>query len=66
MEKPRLLDELRAVLRRLHYSYRTELAYCNWVKRFILFHRKRYPREMGAEEVTAFLNYLAARRFQSA
>lgn len=62
MEKPRLLDELRVVLRRLHYSYRTELAYSNWVKRFILFHRKRHPREMGAEEVTAFLNYLATRR----
>ena len=51
---PRLLDQLRAKARLLHYSLRTEDAYADWVKRFILFHGKRHPREMGAAEVEAF------------
>ena len=44
---PRLLDQVRAVLRRKHYSLRTEEAYVGWVKRYVLFHHKRHPREMG-------------------
>jgi integron integrase len=59
--KPRLLDRVRAEVRRLHYSPRTEKAYVGWVKRFILFHGKRHPNEMGKEEITAFLSHLAVR-----
>ena len=49
-----------------HYSIRTEDSYCDWVRRFILFHGKRHPREMGAQEVTAFLTHLANARNVSA
>lgn len=56
---PRLLDRVREVLRRKHYSIRTEEAYLGWIKRFILFHDKRHPREMGLPEVDAFLTHLA-------
>src|SRR5439155_13837285 len=56
---PRLLDQVRAVLRRKHYSLRTEEAYVGWVKRYVLFHHKRHPREMGLTEVEAFLTDLA-------
>lgn len=57
--QPRLLDQMREVLRLKHLSYRTEEAYVSWVKRFILFHDKRHPRDMGAEEIRAFLSHLA-------
>ena len=55
---PKLLDRVRETLRRKHYSYRTEQAYVHWIKRFILFHDKRHPKEMGAPEITAFLPHL--------
>jgi site-specific recombinase XerD len=58
-EQPKLLDQLRNTLRRKHYSKRTEKAYIDWNKRFILFHNKKHPREMGAAEVEQFLTYLA-------
>ncbi len=59
-EKPRkLLDQVRDVLRLKHYALRTEEAYVDWIRRFILFHHKRHPREMGAAEITAFLTHLA-------
>ena len=48
--KPKLLDEVRAHIQRLNYSIRTEDAYVDWVRRFVLFHDKRHPREMGAAE----------------
>ena len=57
--KPRLLDAARAVLRLRHYSIRTETAYLDWTKRFVLFHGKRHPRDMGPEEIQAFLTHLA-------
>jgi len=60
--KPRLLEVLRDVLRRRHYSYRTEESYVHWVRRFIFFHGKRHPRDLGQEEVTDFLNHLARDR----
>jgi hypothetical protein len=44
---PKLLDRVRWVLRARHYSIRTEEAYVDWIRRFILFHRKRHPNEMG-------------------
>jgi len=48
---PRLLDQVRERLRLKHYSIRTEQAYVDWIKRFILFHRKRHPTAMGEPEV---------------
>lgn len=59
---PRLLEQLRDAIRRLHYSVRTEERYVHWVKRFIYFSDRRHPAELGAAEVTAFLNYLARER----
>jgi integron integrase len=59
MENPRLLDQVRDALRVRHYSLRTEASYLQWIKRFILFHKKRHPREMAEPEITAFLTYLA-------
>jgi len=58
---PKLLDQLRLALRTRHYSIRTEDAYAGWARRFILFHDKRHPAEMGAAEVVAFLSDLAQR-----
>ena len=60
--EPRLLDQVRAQIRLRHYSIRTESQYVQWVKRFVLFHQKRHPREMGAAEVEAFLTHLAVER----
>ncbi len=56
---PKLLDLVRERIRVKHYSIRTETSYVQWIKRFILFHNKRHPREMGAAEVEAFLTHLA-------
>jgi len=56
---PRLLDQVHERLRTKHYSIRTENQYLFWVRRFILFHGKRYPREMGAPDLEAFLSDLA-------
>ena len=58
-EPPRLLDRLRDALRTRRYSLRTERAYVGWARRFILFHGKRHPKDMGSEEVVAFLTHLA-------
>ncbi|WP_404788462.1 phage integrase N-terminal SAM-like domain-containing protein [Altericista sp. CCNU0014] len=55
----RLLDQMRDALRVKHYSYRTEQSYLDWAYRFILFHGKRHPKDMGAPEIEAFLTYLA-------
>jgi len=60
--KPKLLDQVGDVIRRRHYSIRTEQAYVDWIKRFILYHGKRHPRDMAEEEVTKFLTYLARDR----
>lgn len=56
---PKLLDQVRDRIRVKHYSIRTETQYVQWIKRFILFHDKRHPQEMGAAEVEAFLTHLA-------
>ena len=58
----KLLDQVRDCLRVKHYSYRTEQAYIDWVKRFIIFHGKRHPLEMGAPEISQFLTHLAVKR----
>jgi integron integrase len=63
---PRLLDRVRRHLRVKHYSIRTEQAYLDWIKRFILFHHKRHPEKMGEQEIGAFLTHLAADRHVAA
>lgn len=60
--KPKLLQQVRDVIRRKQYSIRTEQAYVDWIKRFILYHNKRHPREMAEEEVAEFLTHLARDR----
>lgn len=55
----RLLDRLRDTIRLKHYFYSTEQTYINWNRRYILFHNKRHPQEMGAAEIEAFLTHLA-------
>ncbi|NNJ09000.1 integron integrase [Chloroflexales bacterium ZM16-3] len=61
MEQPQkpLLEQLRELLRSRHYSLRTEESYLDWVRRYVIFHGKRHPRDMGADEMLAFLNHLA-------
>jgi integron integrase len=59
--KPRLLDRVRHAIRARHYSRSTEKTYVHWIKRYIFFHRKRHPAEMGAAEISAFLTSLAVR-----
>ena len=66
VEAPRLLDQVKARLRVKHYSLRTEVAYIDWIKRFIWFHDKRHPKGMGAPEIEAFLSHLAVERSVSA
>lgn len=58
----KILDEMSEILRSRHYSNRTEETYLDWVRRYILFHKKRHPLEMGAEEIRAFLIHLATER----
>jgi integron integrase len=57
--KPKLLDQVRDVIRLKHFSIRTEQTYIHWIRRFILFHHKRHPRDMAETEVTEFLTHLA-------
>ncbi|UNG21047.1 integron integrase [Stutzerimonas zhaodongensis] len=64
--RPRLLDQVRDQIRLKHYSIRTERVYCEWVKRYIRFHKYRHPLEMGAAGVEAFLSDLAVRSDVSA
>ena len=61
-DRPKLLDQVRAAIRTRHYSIRTEEAYVQWIKRFILFHNKRHPNQMGDKEISEFLSHLAIRR----
>lgn len=62
MSQPRLLDQMRQVLRLHHYSLETEKACVLWARRFILFNGKKHPRDLGKREVEAFLTYLAVKR----
>ncbi|MDZ4802672.1 MAG: phage integrase N-terminal SAM-like domain-containing protein, partial [Bryobacteraceae bacterium] len=54
-QPPKVLDRVRDAIRARHYSLRTEEAYVGWVRRFILFHNKRHPAEMGEAEINRFL-----------
>ena len=60
--KPKLLDQVRQKIRFKHYSIRTEQAYVDWIRRYILYHNKRHPQNMGKQEVEQFLNHLAVER----
>ena len=64
--KPKFLDQMRTFMRARRYSRRTEQAYVDWVRRFILFHSKRHPRELGEDEIVEFLSDLAVKRKVSA
>lgn len=66
MTEKKLLDRVREAIRVKHYSYRTEQTYIDWIRRFILYHGKRHPLEMGEAEVRAFLAHLADERKVSA
>jgi len=55
----KLLDQVCEAIRLKHYSIRTEEAYAAWIKRYILFHNKRHPKDMGSAEIEAFLTHLA-------
>lgn len=63
---PRLLDRVRQALRRKHYALRTEEAYVAWIRRYILFHNKRHPQDLGMPEVNAFLTDLAVNQHVAA
>ena len=62
----KLLDLARDIMRRKHYSLRTEQIYIHWMKRYIFFHRKRHPGDMGVPEIEAFLTHLAVQEKVSA
>jgi len=63
---PRLLDRVRQTIRARHYSPKTEKSYVAWIKRYVVFHGKRHPSEMGTDEVRAFLSWLATEKHVSA
>ncbi len=66
MKGSKFLDHVREVIRTNHFSYSTEKTYVSWIYRFIIFHNKRHPDEMGAKEIAEFLTYLAVERKVSA
>jgi len=66
-QKPKkLLDQVRDAIRLKHYAYRTEQSYVDWARRYILFHNKTHPKDMGENEVQEFITYLASERKVSA
>ena len=62
MPKTRLLDQVKNAIRLRQYSMSTERSYISWIRRYILFHEKRHPAEMGKIEIEQFLTYLAVNR----
>ncbi|QFZ91772.2 site-specific integrase [Synechococcus elongatus] len=61
-QPPRLLDQVREAIRLKHFSLKTEKSYLYYIRDFILFHNKRHPREMGSDEIRAYLSHLAIQR----
>ncbi|MFO7559935.1 MAG: phage integrase N-terminal SAM-like domain-containing protein [Desulfobacterales bacterium] len=61
-DSPKLLDQVRSLIRLKHYSLRTEQTYVGWIKRYIFFHDKRHPKDMGEKEIRQFLTHLAVNR----
>lgn len=66
MKGSKFLDHVREVIRTKHFSYSTEKTYIGWIYRFIIFHNKRHPEDMGGKEIAEFLTYLAVERKVSA
>src|SRR5207253_4930086 len=64
--KPKFIEQMRSFMRARRYSLRTEQAYLDWIRRFILFHGKRHPRDLGETEITDFLTSLAAQHHVAA
>ncbi len=62
LSKPRLIDQVREVIRCKHYSIRTERAYIDWIRRYIFFHDKQHPKHLSESHINAFLTYLAVKR----
>ena len=58
----KILDQVRYVIRKKYYSIRPEQAYLQWIKRFVLFHNKRHPKDMGEKEISQYISYLATDR----
>ncbi len=65
-DAPRLLDQVRHVLRRKHYSLRTEEAYVGWIRRYVFFHHTHHPRDLNAADVESFLTDLAVQQHVAA
>lgn len=63
---PKLLDQMKDTLQRKHYAYRTEKTYLDWARCYIIFHKKRHPKDMGIPEIESYLTYLAVERKISA
>ncbi len=66
MARSKILEDVRDTLRLRHYSYRTEKSSVHWIRKFILFHKKRHPAEMGKDEIRNFLTFLARQTKDSA
>ncbi len=62
MKRSKFLDHLRNVIRTNHFSYSTEKTYAGWIYRFIIFHNKRHPEEMGGKEIGELLTWLAVEK----
>jgi len=62
MEQPKLLDQVRKLMRMRHMSHKTERAYVSYIREFILFHDKRHPKNMGVSEIRAFLIHIAVEK----
>lgn len=63
--KPKLLEQVRIEMRAAYYSKSTEKSYVNWIKKYILFHNKRHPKDLGSEEIKNFINHLAVEKHVS-
>ena len=64
-KKSKLLDQVRQTMRLRHMSYHTEQSYVDWIYRFVIFHNKQHPQQMGKAEVAAFLSFLANETWRS-
>ena len=62
VSKPKLINQVREVIRRKHYSIRTEQTYVDWIRRYIYFHDKQHPRHLTEQHINAFLTHLAVNR----
>ena len=62
ISKPRLIEQVREVIRCKHYSIRTEQAYIDWIRRYIFFHDRQHPKHLAEPHINAFLTHLAVKR----